>query len=70
MFFKLLLETRMAHDKSCALEKIVMTEECRNIQSPIFISSICGKITVLARIFIYPLPQCLGHQNWQLGELT
>ena len=62
-----LFETRVAHGKPCALEKIITAEVSGNLQSPI--SGICGEITVFARMFKSPLPQCLGYQTWQCGEL-
>ena len=51
----------MEHDMTCALEKITMGEVSSHIE--LRISRICGKIIVLAGMFISPLPQCLWPPN-------
>ena len=57
LFFKLLLEKRVAHGLLCALHKMMMVEGNGHIQS--WISWICGKIAVYAGMFTSPLPESL-----------
>ena len=57
----LLFETRVVHDKTCALEKIMMAEVSGYIQSRG--SRICGKVVVFANMFISQLPQTLWPPN-------
>ena len=59
LILKFLFETRVAYDLPS--EKILMPEVSGHIESGIF--SICSKITVYARMFIFSLPQCLWLSN-------
>ena len=61
LLYHLLFGMRVAQDMPCDLEKIIMVEVSQHMQSRI--SRICGKISVFARMFISPLPQCLWSPN-------
>ena len=55
LFLKLLIATLARQDMSCALEKMIIAEVSKKIQSQI--SGNCGNITIFQEMFVSPLPK-------------